>query len=328
MDRIFGCGAVDGNTNSLSLYFKRLQVVGFAANIFCTISVHYGAGQHTADLDKEAVKTAIMWTWILFQTYVVSQMFGKLSIIAFLLEFERNVPTARKWLLYVVAFINVAVNMGTSSLQWQQCKPVAKTWDDDIAGVCVGRQRNTQGGYIQGSIGAAIDVFLVVYPMVMFWKLQMDRTVKIGLCVLFSLGLLTVACAILKTVGISLLDATDTTYQLATLAVYSLTELWVVLIVGCVPPTKQLLSRVLRKARGFSTRESSDRTGVNTSKRGYISQTDPARGWPEYHHKSRISSKKMPTSDSEEDILGHEGIRMTRTVNVEQGEKTCSHGFK
>ncbi|KAL5323889.1 hypothetical protein ACEPPN_008431 [Leptodophora sp. 'Broadleaf-Isolate-01'] len=97
-----------------------------------------------------------MWTWILFQTYVVSQMFGKLSIIAFLLEFERNVPAARKWLLYVVAFINVAVNMGTSSLQWQQCKPVAKTWDDDIAGV-------------------------------------------------------TVACAILKTVGISLLDATDTT---------------------------------------------------------------------------------------------------------------------
>lgn len=103
------------------------------------------------DLDPEVAKVAIMWQWILFQTYVVAHMFGKLAIIAFLLEFERDLPLARKYLLYVVGAINVAVNMGTSSLQWQQCKPVAKTWDDDIAGVCVGRERNTQGGFVQGS---------------------------------------------------------------------------------------------------------------------------------------------------------------------------------
>ncbi|KFY00019.1 hypothetical protein V490_01520 [Pseudogymnoascus sp. VKM F-3557] len=294
-------------------------ILGLCANIFCNISVHYGAGQHMDDLDPEAAKVAIMWQWILFQTYVVAHMFGKLAIIAFLLEFERDLPLTRKYLLYVVGAINVAVNMGTSSLQWQQCKPVAKTWDDDIAGVCVGRERNTQGGFVQGSFGAAIDIFLTVYPIAVFWQLKMSLNIKIGLSILFSFGLITAACAIVKTVGISLLGATDTTYQLATLDIYSLTEMWIVLIVGCLPPTKQLVTRLVRKARGFSSQgQSSGIAGARTSKRGYIAQVDPSRSGPEYDHRSDVTSKKPTPSDSEEDILVHDGIKMTRTVNVDQ----------
>ncbi|OBT68969.1 hypothetical protein VE03_01434 [Pseudogymnoascus sp. 23342-1-I1] len=293
-------------------------ILGLCANIFCNISVHYGAGQHMGNLDPEVAKVAIMWQWILFQTYVVAHMFGKLAIIAFLLEFERDLPLARKYLLYVVGAINVAVNIGTSSLQWQQCKPVAKTWDDDIAGVCVGRERNTQGGFVQGSFGAAIDIFLTVYPIAVFWQLNMSLNIKIGLSVLFSFGLITAACAIIKTVSIGLLGATDTTYQLATLDIYSLTEMWIVLIVGCLPPTKQLVTRLVRKARGFSQGKSSNIAGARTSKRGYIAQVDPSRSGPEYNHRADVTSKKPTPSDSEEDILVYDGIKMTRTVNVDQ----------
>lgn len=94
--------------------------------------------------------------------------------------------------------------------------------------------------------------------------------------------------------------------------------MWIVLIVGCLPPTKQLVTRLVRKARGFSQGESSNIAGARTSKRGYIAQLDPSRSGPEYNHRADVTSKKPTPSDSEEDILVYDGIKMTRTVNVDQ----------
>lgn len=53
--------------------------------------------------------------------------------------------------LGIVAMIVVVVNLSTSVLQWVQCTPVSKTWDDRVEGVCDGRVRNNIGGFIQGS---------------------------------------------------------------------------------------------------------------------------------------------------------------------------------
>lgn len=100
--------------------------------------------------------------------------------------------------------------------------------------------------------------------------------------------------------------------------------MWIVLIVGCVPPTKQLFSRLLRRARGFSKNESSNNTGARASKRGYIAQVDPSRSGPEYNHRAVVTSKNLTATDSEENILVHDGIKMTRTVNVDQRDPNSS----
>lgn len=94
--------------------------------------------------------------------------------------------------------------------------------------------------------------------------------------------------------------------------------MWIVLIVGCVPPTKQLFSRLVRRARGISEGETSDNTAARISKRGYFAQVDPSRSGPEYNQRTDVTTKNQTFSDSEENILVHDGIKMTRTFKVDQ----------
>jgi hypothetical protein len=114
------------------------------------MAVYHGTGQHIENVDPDDLATQMMLQWIVYQVYVVSHMFGKLAIIAFLLQFERDIPSKRKYLLYAVGAILIIVNLGTSSLQWQQCVPLAATWDVRVPGVCDGYWRNVRGCYAKG----------------------------------------------------------------------------------------------------------------------------------------------------------------------------------
>lgn len=115
-----------------------------------TIAVYHGTGLHIEVVSPDDLAISMMWQWIVYQTYVVSHMFGKLAIIALLLQIERDIPGGRKYLLYAVGAILIIVNLGTSSLQWQQCVPMAATWDVRVVGVCDGYWRNVRGCYAKG----------------------------------------------------------------------------------------------------------------------------------------------------------------------------------
>ena len=86
--------------------------------------------------------------------------------------------------------------------------------------------------------GAAMDLALSIYPMVVFWSLQLKLHVKIGLCTLFGFGLMWAApttriasyliqnrasaCAAVKTQKLSLVTKTeDITYQIADLTIWA-----------------------------------------------------------------------------------------------------------
>lgn len=84
----------------------------------CSISINYGAGQHQNNLTEHDITEAVKWQWFLFQTYTVAITAARLAIIAFLLQIEANIPFSRKWLLYVVATINIGYNIAISVLQY------------------------------------------------------------------------------------------------------------------------------------------------------------------------------------------------------------------
>jgi len=298
-----------------------------------TISVHYGAGKHQDELSYSEVVNAVRWQWILFYVYVIASGFSKLAIIAFLLEFERNITSRRKYLLYAIGAVIIVTNYSTSALQWMQCKPVTKTWDNNVLGVCDGRERNTKGGYVQGSVGAITDAMLSIYPMVVFWQLQMDLKVRLGVCALFLTGLVCSACAVLKTVAISNLSSSDTTYDLALMDIYSLTELWVTLMVSCVPVIKQVVTRLI-KGQSLSRRE--EVSAANPSKLGYVNQHDDAsKPHSDVYNLGRLDRYRAGVTakeafSSEESILHQEqglhGITVSKTVRVNSDKMSDNLG--
>ena len=90
-----------------------------------------------------------MYQWFLFYVYVWAITASRLSMIAALWRMVALIRS-KEILLGFVGTVVVAVNLSTSIFQWIQCKPVTKTWDDRVEGVCEGRARNTVGGFVQG----------------------------------------------------------------------------------------------------------------------------------------------------------------------------------
>ena len=77
------------------------------------------------------------------------------------------------------------------------CNPPHAEWDP-AAGLYP-TAANTDFGCFTGAWNAASDVAFALYPIFLFWSLQLSKKLKLGLCVLMRTGVFVVACSAVKT---------------------------------------------------------------------------------------------------------------------------------
>ena len=123
-----------------------------------------------------------------------------------------------------------------------QCKPIHALWDHRVKGHCDGVNGwNLDVAFVQGSWCAATDLILALYPITIFWNLQMRLRIKIGICVLLGLGVFTSVCGAIKTYYIHLILSTeDPTYDFSPLLIWITTEMWLTIIISSIPPLWRL----------------------------------------------------------------------------------------
>lgn len=67
------------------------------------------------------------------------------------------------------------------------CVPVSRTWDEAVDGHCI----NPDGiDYLSGVVNAVMDLYILVLPMPLLWRLKMETRRKLKLSIVFGLGLL------------------------------------------------------------------------------------------------------------------------------------------
>ncbi|KAL4887199.1 hypothetical protein BJY04DRAFT_177584 [Aspergillus karnatakaensis] len=96
---------------------------------------------------------------------------------------------------------------------------------------------------------AFCDFALALFPILLFARIRVISVpTRIGLSLLMGSGIAAGACAIVKTVKLGRLTTfTDATHQLGNVIVWNQTEMWVVFIVCCLPPTKVFFARVIER---------------------------------------------------------------------------------
>ncbi|KAI9730960.1 MAG: hypothetical protein M1818_008035 [Claussenomyces sp. TS43310] len=321
--RIYTNGFITRRWKPDFLWAAITYVLALIATVFLTISVEFGLGRHLTDLvasDPELIPKNQFYQWMFTTFAIVAIALGKIAIIVFILQIEgSSVKGRRKYILYIFAVSNIIINIIILPIIWCQCSPTAKVWNNSLPGNCAGRKRNELYGYFQGSYGAALDLALALYPIFIFWNLQLRLHIKVGLMALFGFGIVAAVSSAIKTYKLSSLTATsDITHQLASLNVWASTEMWIVFIVSCIPTVRPIFVRVFDKV--YTTGSRSFGTG-----RGYIAQPDtntpsvnrngnPWQG--SKPHEPNITSLTLK-NDSEENILpGQDGIMLTRKVSV------------
>ncbi|KAB8202664.1 hypothetical protein BDV34DRAFT_200617 [Aspergillus parasiticus] len=153
---------------------------------------------------------------------------------------------------------------------------------------------------------------------VLFSK-ELRLPVKTGLCVLMGLGVIACICSIVKTTYLRVLSKTENvTYYLSQLITWNETEMWVILIVGCIPPIRPLLMiifhKILTSARSATWRynkQSRDGTELQSYTRPFKHAPKAPKPHPHGTDLSTVNGK-----GSEENILSVEDGAIVKTTDI------------
>jgi hypothetical protein len=121
------------------------------------------------------------------------------------------------------------------------------------------------------TVDIASDLMIMALPIAVLPSLQLDRKKKIGLGVVFSLGVIIITVAIVRMSQVIVKQQVD----LVGLAIWGAVETATALVVGCLPALKSLLSRSIKKyttsrsgrsnPTDYSSQPSHTRRGIGSS---------------------------------------------------------------
>ncbi|KAF7177781.1 hypothetical protein CNMCM7691_006215 [Aspergillus felis] len=283
--------------------------LAFAAQCTMTISVSHGLGLHQDHLSHQQIVASNFWSWIAQVLAILDLAIARCAVIAFLLTLQMHTHRKGRWALLTAGALQGLINVAEIGVIFHQCDPPQRLWDTDVPGTCSLIKTCLYIGYAQGgmfpfrlirrekvltetAIGAAADIFLACYPVYIIGRLQQMRlSVKVGLCLLMSGGIMSVLglvhdiyvfsanvnvsnragiAGINKTVAIStIVETADQTYAIAKLNTWVLTEMWFILIFGSIPVLRPFFvrfSQSIKTVAGYSnsrsrTHADGDRSG-------------------------------------------------------------------
>lgn len=204
-------------------------------------AVAYGMGAHTWELNTYAV--GVQYKVLLGSgiTWVVATAFCKISILWFytcIFSTKGFKLSARILMLFVAAYA-----IAFFCVFLTNCQPISYQWHPVPGGHC---KSITVEEITSVSANMVIDTAIVVLPMRPLWGLQMATRKKIGISILFGLGLLVVAVMGWRIkITVESTTKTDFVYGLGNIGIVTMFELWVGIIVACLPTLAPFYSKYL-----------------------------------------------------------------------------------
>ncbi|KAI1139407.1 hypothetical protein F5Y05DRAFT_425016 [Hypoxylon sp. FL0543] len=277
-----------------------------------------GIGRHIWDVPAEWIVEATEFIAISSYVYVLVSATTKLT---FLFLYRRVFSPRRtyKYAIYGgIAFITCA----TIALFFASvfaCQPVSRSWDATVDGHCF----NPDGiDYLSGVVNAVVDLYILILPMPLLWRLKMDTKRKLKLFVVFSIGLFACVASLLR-LGMTavLRSSLDMTWNVSTLSIWATIEVNVGIICSCLVLLPAFMDRyVPESVRSSSARLLSYTRNLSftRSKRNTDSLESDQGSWPGYRSEAETESQQFAKSKLSRSILKTESFQLDYMRNNTQ----------
>ncbi|KAL8924383.1 MAG: hypothetical protein Q9172_002730 [Xanthocarpia lactea] len=139
-------------TFKLPSFFTLLGILlGLAAQILITYSVHWGLGSHIEGLSLKQIEMTMTYIWHAQPLQLLANASGKLAIATLLVTLHGpKFAKAKSIFIWTVAATQTIIVIIAIAMIYAQCDPVQKLWRVSLPGSCDGRERNTKWAYLQG----------------------------------------------------------------------------------------------------------------------------------------------------------------------------------
>ncbi|KAL8993933.1 MAG: hypothetical protein Q9169_005968 [Polycauliona sp. 2 TL-2023] len=228
------------------------------------VQVHYGFGRHRIYLSENDFLQFTKYAYIEWIQTFQTLMFNKLSICFLLLR----IPV-EKYLIRPIqgAIVFLVVTNIILTLLWiLQCDPVEGAWAKETSPPpkCFTDAQLQRIIISQALISIISDFALALFPIVLLWKVQIPIRVKVGLCTLMSLGLITAACCIVRTIGNWQNVNSDPTWASVNNWYWRSWEVSIGIIAACLPPLRPGYKALTSGINSYLSHRSSHRSNSPT----------------------------------------------------------------
>ncbi|KAI0401349.1 hypothetical protein F4802DRAFT_580984 [Xylaria palmicola] len=269
--------------------------------------------------------------WHYFNLYFITTLYNVTMIFikaAILLQWARIFTPGERniffWLCYSIASLNAIFYIVTILVDLLRCHPVQYHWDKAIPG---GHCDNDDLlSPLSGGINVILDLTILLIPQKIIWKLNLPFKKKLGVSLVFVVGIL---CIIFATVRLSwaikLLNAGDYAYDVSYEVLYGSLEMTFAFLTFSFPGipkpfiavmqhTKSSLERVAQSSWGtgtglsrlFTSRGSSEASTYYThaDERGLVSVEKAVSGKTSSSGKQTLSgSVKSPSREAQDQVV-------------------------
>ncbi|ETS76596.1 hypothetical protein PFICI_11983 [Pestalotiopsis fici W106-1] len=178
---------------------KLEDYLGFTAycwDVFAMVNGIYSTG--ALDLRHAHADDLVQWIWIYRLIYAVVMLFAKAAI---LLEWRHLfVPTrTRNWFFWATTAMIVVntVAYGVAIIMTcRRCNPPKKIWQPWVDGTCADLYSQKSTDIATSYINLVMDIVILLLPQPVIWKLKLTKQRRIGVSLVFSLGVFVLVCAI------------------------------------------------------------------------------------------------------------------------------------
>lgn len=200
------------------------------------VGVHYGLGQHIGQVGKEDEVRYLIILYILQLFWNTTLPAIKVSILLF---YRRLFPVRR--LLIASSVIGAIVTAWYIAIQITaifQCLPIHYYWRRVGQGHCI---QTTNFYIILASLNLATDVAVLILPIPFIWHLQVRKSKKLSLSVIFLLGSLVCVTSIVRLQTLTEIDTQDITWSNAYPGLWTAIEASLGIVAACLPSLSPVL---------------------------------------------------------------------------------------
>ncbi|KAH9897411.1 hypothetical protein F4778DRAFT_743489 [Xylariomycetidae sp. FL2044] len=284
---------------------------------------------------------------IFYRIYVGANLYGvcicciKVSILR---EWSRIfVPRPARntfwWICHILLALNVCYYVAGTFLANLQCTPREFIWDKTRAGGhCI---ESKYADVTAGIVNLVSDVLILLLPQKVIWKLQMPLKQKLGVSVIFAMGILTCASAALRVyVTVDWLESDDEVGSVASLTLWLIAEMTCLYLVFCIPAVPKvffangLVSQIAASLRSLHRKHSDESMQLKRWKRSQQKTQTTSRNYRQIDEAESLPRITRATGDSgtrNDESLGDYGqwppgkIVRTTDFTAQEGRSSDNH---
>ncbi|KAK1638526.1 integral membrane protein [Colletotrichum phormii] len=268
--------------------------------------------------------TGMIWIYIVGAVYNPILALVKQSVLIFLLRFSGFKDVVR-YIVWGTAAFNLALMIATFVTVIFQCMPIEKNWKPTLAGSCI---QQFSFGISTACLTILTDLVTVGLPFYIFLGLKMQKKRKIGLMIVFMLGIIVTGVSVIRLYFLAknFTDKSlDANFSLGfcvssiecnlAITTASAPALWP-LIRRWMPQLKSSKDQGYYNQKYHTSQQGWIRTGdghegASSAANGDIS----LRGINTRHAKTEVRSNASFAQDSDEELM--KGMGIMRTTNFE-----------